>query len=354
MSVQEDSRFEPDLLNWYDSHKRTLPWRAKEEGLSDPYRVWLSEVMLQQTTVQAVIPYYLRFLELWPDLESLAEADPDSVMQEWAGLGYYARARNLLKCARTLVREHKGQFPRTQTELKTLPGIGDYTSGAISAIAFNLPATALDANAERVLARYFGVQEPFPRGKAVVRELAEPLYKSANRPSAFVQAMMDLGAGVCKPNAPLCAECPLASECKARIVGNPEALPRREEKSVKPTRYGYVFWLEDSQGRILFQKRPEKGLLGGMIGLPTTDWTETDWPAPVFPGLEAMEVLPDQEVRHTFTHFHLRLRGVRGSLGNVTVDSSFFQESRESAKTLGFPTLFRKTLSLFDRKDRAA
>jgi A/G-specific adenine glycosylase len=306
-----------DLLSWYDRHARRLPWRvppgaAGEDGeplRPDPYRVWLSEVMLQQTTVAAVVPYYRAFLERWPTVERLAAAPLDDVLTVWAGLGYYARARNLHKCAAVVSGEHGGRFPASEAALGALPGIGPYTAAAIAAIAFARPATPVDGNVERVVARLFAVATPLPKAKGELRKTAEGL-TPAHRPGDFAQAMMDLGATVCLARRPRCLACPLAPRCTARAAGTAEELPRRTAKAPRPTRYGVAFWLVDEAGAILLRRRPEKGLLGGMMELPSTPWREAPWPAAAVrttaPPVDGWTALPGV-VRHTFTHFHLEL-----------------------------------------------
>jgi A/G-specific adenine glycosylase len=298
-----------ELLSWYDRHRRALPWRAPAGKRTDPYAVWLSEIMLQQTTIAAVIPYFQRFLALWPTVADLAAAPLDRVLTEWAGLGYYARARNLHACAKAVMERHGGRFPADREALRALPGIGEYTSGAVAAIAFDIPAAAVDGNAERALARLFAIETPMPAAKVELRQIGESLVPQ-DRPGDFAQALMDLGATVCTPRKPLCALCPWRYPCQARAQGIAETLPKKAEKAARPSRNGIAFWVVDGTGAVLLRRRPEKGLLGGMIEVPSTDWTavaptlaqahksapvETDW-----------RVLPGQ-VRHVFTHFELTL-----------------------------------------------
>ena len=265
--------------------------------------------MLQQTTVTAVAPYYRAFLERWPTVDALAAAPLDEVLTAWAGLGYYARARNLHKCAIAVSRELGGRFPETEAGLRALPGIGPYTAAAIAAIAFDRPATPVDGNVERVVARLFAVETPLPRAKSELRRLAEGLTPK-RRPGDFAQAMMDLGATVCLPKRPRCPACPLAPRCAARTAGGAEALPRRVAKAPRPTRHGVAFWLVDEAGAVLLRRRPETGLLGGMMELPSTPWREAPWPAEEARGnapiTREWTVLPGR-VRHTFTHFHLEM-----------------------------------------------
>ncbi|MEM9438038.1 MAG: A/G-specific adenine glycosylase, partial [Pseudomonadota bacterium] len=254
-----------------------MPWRVgpadRAQGeRPDPYRVWLSEVMLQQTTVVTVRDYFLKFISIWPTVSDLAAAEDADVMAAWAGLGYYARARNLLKCARAVVTDHRGVFPDTREELLTLPGIGPYTASAIAAIAFDEPATVVDGNVERVMARLHDIHTPLPKAKAELTEIAE-LYTPRHRPGDYAQAVMDLGATICTPRNPVCGICPVRTPCVARREGTALDLPKKEPKKPKPTRRGtaYVAFRED--GAILLETRPEKGLLGGMLGFPTTEWS---------------------------------------------------------------------------------
>jgi A/G-specific adenine glycosylase len=297
------------LLAWYDRHRRVLPWRAPAGQWTEPYRVWLSEIMLQQTTIAAVIPYFLRFLARWPTVADLAAAPLDDVLTEWAGLGYYARARNLHACARAVVERHGGVFPADREQLKALPGIGDYTSGAIAAIAFNLRAAAVDGNAERARARLRAIETPMPAAKPALRTLGEAL-TPADRPGDFVQALMDLGATVCTPRKPSCVPCPWRGACRGLALGIAESLPRKADKAARPSRAGIAFWLVDGTGAVLLRRRPDKGLLGGMIETPSTAWLSTP-PTPAQARASApigaeWRVLPGV-VRHVFTHFELTL-----------------------------------------------
>ena len=296
------------LLGWYDRYARDMPWRvgpaARAAGVRpDPYRVWLSEVMLQQTTVAAVRAYFRRFTRRWPTVEALAAAEDAEVMGEWAGLGYYARARNLLKCARVVAAEHGGAFPRTREELLKLPGVGPYTASAIAAIAFDQPATVVDGNVERVMARLFHVETPLPAAKPGLTALAERLTPGA-RPGCYAQAVMDLGATICTPKSPACGICPWRAPCAARAAGVQADLPRKSPKKPKPVRRGIAYLARRTDGAWLLERRPERGLLGGMLGWPGSEWSEAPAPAPP---IEADWRDTGAEVRHTFTHFHLRL-----------------------------------------------
>ena len=283
-----------------------MPWRVgpteRARGLRpDPYRVWLSEVMLQQTTVAAVTAYFLRFTTRWPDVFALAAARDDAVMGEWAGLGYYARARNLLKCARVVVADHGGRFPETRAGLLTLPGIGPYTAAAVAAIAYDEPAAVVDGNVERVMARMFRVETPLPAAKPQLVALAESL-TPAQRPGDYAQAVMDLGATICIPRNPACAICPWVSACKARAAEIAATLPRKSPKPEKPTRLGQV-WIGHRNNALLLERRPDKGLLGGMLGFPGDQWDGARGEAPAEARWQHIG-----EIRHTFTHFHLILR----------------------------------------------
>ena len=350
-SSDEMGAFRRDLLAWYDRHRRALPWRAKAGIKPDPYHVWLSEIMLQQTVVVTVIPYFQKFVENWPTVQDLAAAPLDEVTQAWAGLGYYARARNLHKCAQVIMKEHNGRFPRDTETLKTLPGIGDYTSGAIAAIAFDRPASAMDGNVERVLARYYCVTTPLPEAKKPLRRLVDDLTAGrTDRPGDFAQALMDLGATVCIPKAPRCGVCPLREGCQARQKGNAAALPRRLPKLAKPKRQGHFYWIVSDRGRVLLERRPEKGLLGGMIGLPTSEWVALKpGHSPLIAGLK-QEIQENRGwlVTHTFTHFDLRLRGcvMEGLKENRIKESGYFWAEPEKLSTLGMPSVFRKAVKM--------
>ena len=300
------------VLGWYDAHARALPWRAppgapQGASLADPYRVWLSEVMLQQTTVPHATPYFLEFLRRWPTVTDLAAAADSDVMAAWAGLGYYARARNLLACARAVAAEHGGVFPDTEEGLRALPGLGPYTAAAVGAIAFGRATNVVDGNVERVMARLFAVEAALPGAKPELKRLAGELVRDA-RPGDWAQALMDLGAVVCRPKAPLCDRCPAAYACAARASGAPEAYPRRDAKAARLRRWG-VAWLITRGREVGLVRRPARGLLGGMLGLPTTDWRGTPWAE-----AEALAAAPVAGawrdagvIEHVFTHFALDL-----------------------------------------------
>jgi A/G-specific adenine glycosylase len=305
------------LLQWYDRHRRVLPWRAAKGERADPYKVWLSEIMLQQTTVKAVGPYYARFLARFPTVAHLAAAPLDDVLKLWAGLGYYARARNLHACAGAVVERHGGKFPETEEALSDLPGIGAYTAAAIAAIAFERRASPVDGNIERVIARLFAVEEELPGAKPRIRELAEAL-TPPRRAGDFAQAMMDLGATICTPKKPICVLCPWTDSCVARARGDQANFPRKAEKKTGALRRGAAFVAVRADGSVLMRSRPEKGLLGGMTEVPTTAWTRdfdeatalTDAP------LKARWRRVPGVISHTFTHFPLELAVHTAKLSN--------------------------------------
>jgi A/G-specific adenine glycosylase len=304
------------LLSWYDAHARDLPWRtgpaAGQVGVrSDPYRVWLSEVMLQQTTVPHAAPYFLKFTARWPTVSDLAAAPDDEVMAAWAGLGYYARARNLLACARAVANDRGGVFPDTEAGLRALPGLGPYTAAAVAAIAFDEATNVVDGNVERVMSRLFAVETPLPAAKPELKALAAALVRD-ERPGDWAQALMDLGATVCRPKSPLCDRCPLAEGCAGLATGAPETYPRKTAKAIRPHRHGVAYILTRGEA-VALVRRPPKGLLGGMLGLPTSDWRAAPWSDE-----EALADAPVQadwrsagEVEHVFTHFSLTLRLLR-------------------------------------------
>jgi len=307
--------FAAALLGWYDRERRDLPWRAPPRVRADPYRVWLSEIMLQQTTVKAVLPRYADVLRRWPDVTALAKAELGEVLAVWAGLGYYARARNLHACAREIAERHGGRFPETEAGLRSLPGIGGYTAAAIAAIAFGARATPIDGNIERVVARAFAVNTPLPAAKAEIKALAESL-TPGRRAGDFAQAMMDLGATICTLRRPACGLCPVRPHCAGYVEGLAEVLPYRDEKAERPVRRGIAFVVLREDGAVLLRERPLKGLLGGMLETPSTPWAEAaphaiDADAPV--DVEWRK-LPGH-VEHTFTHFHLALEVLRADVG---------------------------------------
>lgn len=333
------------LLDWYDRHARVMPWRVppdqKQAGVRpDPYRVWLSEVMLQQTTVAAVREYFRRFTERWPTVADLAAAEDAAVMGEWAGLGYYARARNLLACARAVVRDHGGVFPATRDGLLGLPGIGPYTASAIAAIAHDEAATVVDGNVERVMARLRLVEAPLPGAKAELTRLAAVLTPDA-RPGDYAQAVMDLGATICTPRNPACGICPWRDACRARAEGVQASLPRKVEKPAKPVRQGVLWIARREDGAWLVERRAERGLLGGMLGFPGSDWDGGGGDAPL-----AADWREVGEVRHTFTHFHLilRLQVTVAALDAVPLRGEFL--GQDMFRPADLPTVMRKAFDL--------
>jgi len=296
------------LLAWYDAHQRALPWRATQDRPANPYHVWLSEIMLQQTTVAAVKPYYEKFLLLFPTVGALATADPQEVMRAWAGLGYYSRARNLHACAQQVVRDYQGQFPDQYEGLKALPGIGDYTAAAILSIAFGKRALVMDGNVERVVSRLYRVETELPRAKGEIRGHLD-IITPDKRCGDFAQSMMDLGATLCTPRKPTCSLCPLQQDCLSAHQADVETFPRKAPKKERPRRLGQAFVVLRDDGTLLMRTRPPKGLLGGMSEVPNSAWAFE--PAPfvaqeLFPFKAAWQRCPDP-VRHVFTHFELNL-----------------------------------------------
>ena len=335
------------LLDWYDVHARDLPWRVapghrKAGKEPDPYRVWLSEVMLQQTTVAAVRGYFARFTETWPTVADLAAAEDAAVMAAWAGLGYYARARNLLKCARVVTRDLGGVFPKTVEGLRALPGIGPYTAGAIAAIAFDRRAVVVDGNVERVMARLHAVEVPLPAAKKPLTALADAMTPD-ERPGDYAQAVMDLGATICTPKSPTCGICPWMEACNARRLGIAGDLPRKTPKEAKPVRHGIAYLARRSDGAWLLETRPTSGLLGGMLGWPGTEWGDAPESAPP---IEADWWDVGGEVRHTFTHFHLRLRLMRAEVTDTVVPSRGTFVPRSAFRPGDLPTVMRKAYDL--------
>jgi A/G-specific adenine glycosylase len=335
------------ILGWYDTHARVLPWRVgpaeRAEGVvPDPYRVWLSEIMLQQTTVAAVRDYFHRFTRRWPTVRALAEAADSEVMAEWAGLGYYARARNLLKCARVVADRHGGRFPDTRAALMELPGIGPYTAAAIAAIAFDRSETVVDGNVERVMARLHAIDTPLPAAKKDLVKLAADLTPD-RRPGDYAQAVMDLGATICTPRSPACGICPWIHACAGRAAGIAAELPRKTARKAQPVRYGIAWIGRRADGAWLLETRPESGLLGGMLGWPGTDWSEAPQGGPP---AEADWRDAGAEVRHTFTHFHLRLalRVARLPLEAVPSRGAFVPAA--AFRPASLPTVMRKAHDL--------
>ena len=352
MSSAKPSKTAPDLagllLAWYDRHARALPWRVSPQErahgvINDPYRVWLSEIMLQQTTVQAVKPYFAAFARRWPGVKDLAAAETEDVMKAWAGLGYYSRARNLKRCADVVSRDHGGRFPDTEEGLLALPGIGPYTAAAIAAIAFDRPAAVVDGNIERVFTRLYEITTPLPSAKTEIRRAvgeATPV----DRPGDFAQALMDLGATLCTPKRPACALCPFAEDCQARRSGRQEQFPVKPAKKERPVRLGAAFIAERSDGAVLLVKRPDTGLLGGMTGVPTTNWTvradgETGAKSAPF----AADWRSKGVVSHVFTHFELRLEVFHAVVTGIPDHDGWWSDG-DSLPGEALPTVMKKAL----------
>jgi A/G-specific adenine glycosylase len=332
------------LLAWYDSHARNLPWRAPPGSPPpEPYRVWLAEVMLQQTTTAAVAPYFAIFTARWPTVQALAEADEGEVMAAWAGLGYYARARNLIACAKAVALSG-GAFPETEAELRALPGLGAYTAAAVAAIAFGQRAVVIDANVERVVARLFAIAAPLPAGRKAIRTAAEQITPD-HRAGDFAQAMMDLGATICTNRSPRCLLCPLAENCAGRAEGEPERLPIKAAKAARPACKGLAFWIE-RDGKVWLERRAGKGMLGGMLALPDDRWSARLDGDGLPPIAGEWQVLGN--VAHVFSHFSLELQVVLYSVGdwdNLTTANGQWWPI-DQLEDAGLPTLFAKAARL--------
>jgi len=338
-----------DLLAWYDRHRRVLPWRARHGERADPYAVWLSEIMLQQTRVKTVGPYYARFLARWPTVGALASSKLEDVLRAWAGLGYYARGRNLHVCARAVVERHGGVFPNSIEALRALPGIGDYTAAAVAAIAFDAPVVPVDSNVERVVSRLFAVEETLPAAKPAIKRLATSLLP-ARRFGDFAQALMDLGATICSPKRPACALCPWSEVCVARGLGRQEEFPHKAPKREGKLRRGAAFVVLRADGRVLLRQRPEKGLLGSMTEVPGSEWAHD---FDLASALKAAPRLPKAKwrklagvVRHVFTHFPLELTVFLAHLPRTTPvpkGARWVKGSDLDGEAL--PTVMRKVLA---------
>lgn len=322
------------VLQWYDANRRTLPWRYEQGQIADPYRVWLSEMMLQQTQVDTVIPYFHKFTTKWPTVNDLAKTDLDEVLHMWQGLGYYARARNLHKCARMVAEQLNGQFPGNSVELANLPGIGPYASAAIAAIAFNVPATVVDGNVARIVSRVFGFSTPIQRNQKQIYTAAESLTPPL-RAGDYAQALMDIGSGICKPRSPECTQCPLQQACKAYKSGTPEQFPGKLIKPSIPTRYAVAF-ICTNDNQILLRKRTGQKMLHGLWELPGSDWYVDSLP-------ELPEGInePYVDVKHTFSHFHLISRVVLAS----AIDSEYLNGSEILCNIHDFDQLALSTLT---------
>jgi len=329
--------FRAALLTWYDAEARTLPWRAPPGSGErvDPYRVWLSEVMLQQTTTPHATPYFHAFTARWPSVADLAAAPDAEVMAAWAGLGYYARARNMLRAARAVTGDHGAVFPDTEAGLLALPGVGAYTAAAVAAIAFGRAANVVDGNVERVVSRLFAVETPLPAARPELRRLAGSLV-AEDRPGDWAQALMDLGAVICRPKSPSCERCPIAAFCAARKTGDPARYPLKTKRAERPRRHGVAWVMTDAQGRIGLMRRPDRGLLGGMSGLPTSDWgAPSDEAAPPV----AADWRDAGSVEHVFTHFTLTLRV---QTARADAPGLIWTDADQARRAL--PTVFRKAL----------
>lgn len=341
-----------NLLAWYDQHARIMPWRTppadKRAGVTpDPYRVWMSEIMLQQTTVAAVTAYFNRFTTRWPTVRDLAGADDGDVMGEWAGLGYYARARNLLKCARLITDEHGATFPTDHAKLLKLPGIGPYTAAAIASIAYDQRHVVVDGNVERVMARMYDIHTPLPAAKPELTALAEALTPK-KRTGDYAQAVMDLGATICTPKSPTCGTCPWRALCQGRANGSAPQLPKKTPKKPKPVRHGTVYIAQRDDGAWLLERRPDKGLLGGMLGWPGSDWIDTSQLRPTGkPPLNAAWAQAAGEVRHTFTHFHLILTVMHTTVPTTQTTGPFINQTDFRPSDL--PTVMRKAFDLIPK-----
>jgi A/G-specific adenine glycosylase len=334
------------LLHWYDRHARDLPWRAKPGERADPYRVWLSEVMLQQTTVATVRPRFQAWVARWPNIAALAAADEAEVMAAWAGLGYYARARNLARTARVVADDHGGRLPDTEAALRALPGLGDYTAAAVAAIAFGRRAVVIDANVERVVARLFAIGEPLPGARKAIRAAAGDVFPE-HRAGDVAQALMDLGSGVCTPRSPKCLLCPLCDDCVGLASGAPEHFPVKAAKTARPQRFGTIFWLERDDA-VLLVRRPAKGLLGGMRALPTGAWTDAPPAFADAPATVDWHILPET-ISHGFTHFTLDLALAVGRAGAQTAHAIGEYWPIDRLESAGLPTVFAKAADAIRR-----
>ena len=334
------------LLAWYDIHARVLPWRSPPgKPAPEPYRVWLSEVMLQQTTVAAVKPYFAKFTQRWPTVEALAAAPGEEVMAAWAGLGYYSRARNLVKCASTVAK--LGAFPSTEAELRKLPGLGAYTAAAVAAIAFGRRAVVVDANVERVVSRLFAIEEPLPGSRRIIRARADSI-TPGERSGDFAQAIMDLGSGICTSRDPKCSLCPLSADCLAKQMGDQGRLPVKAPNKTKPTRKGAAFWIE-CEGKVWLEKRQGAGMLGGMRALPDDGWTARQDGSDEAP-LDAKWERAGQ-VHHTFTHAHLEMSVFRAKVTAALPQCDGAWWPIDQIDEAGLPTLYAKAARLVLAED---
>lgn len=346
---KEITQYRGKVLEWYDKHGRELPWRYKNGEPANPYYVWLSEIMCQQTTIQAVIPYYNKFLSTWPTIQDLADADNEDVMAAWAGLGYYARARNLHKCAKVVANDLDGQFPDNQKELMQLPGIGDYTSAAIATIAFNEPATVMDGNIERVMSRFFLIEDALPKAKPIFKRYTEQFFEGyTERPGDFAQSLMDIGSSICTPKNPKCMICPLKDGCLAYKKGVQEVFPVKIKVKNRPHKFGDVYWITNEKQEVLFHKRPDKGLLAGMTALPTSSWNLKTEQLEIPSFIKKDEIVETKmKIHHVFTHFDLSLKLKTLSLNNglIVPDDYYWAAPKDIGNKL--PTVFKKAFVKF-------
>ena len=352
--LHAQSAYAPILLAWYDRSRRDLPWRAADGVAPDPYAVWLSEIMLQQTTVAVVRGYYARFLALWPTVQDLAAASLDDVLRAWAGLGYYARARNLHACAKAVAHDHGGRFPATEQALLSLPGIGPYTAAAIAAIAFDARAVVVDGNVERVVARVFALDRPLPGVKADMRAAAAAITPDC-RAGDFAQAMMDLGATLCTPRRPACTLCPFVGRCLAQASADPERFPVRGPKKLKPQRFGTVFVWQRDDGAVLLRQRPPRGLLGGMAECPGSAWEAAPATGTAAAPVDADWRQVREAVEHVFTHFtlHLTVFLARAAPDACAPEGCRFVAAA-ALETEALPSLMRKVLAAAHRAPKPA
>ncbi len=346
------SRFPEQVLHWYDQNGRELPWRKKNGEFAEPYHVWLSEIMLQQTTVATVAPYFKKFLQNWPTVKHLALAPLDDVLTAWAGLGYYARARNLHKCAGVVWHKYGGQFPGDEEALLDLPGVGPYTAAAVAAIAFGRSAVVIDGNIERIICRVFQLEETLPNGRAIIKKYAADVTPQ-ERAGDYAQALMDIGSSICRPKAPECKICPVNELCKVSGKDIAQSYPKKAPKKAKPSKYAVALWIVDGQGKVLIRRRAEKGLLGGMMEFPSTDWTENleisnDVVRALLkslqPNIDAHAFASAPDIKHTFTHFHLTLSPRIYQVADTLKTSSnqFEWRSTDELEQVALPTLMKK------------
>ena len=335
------------LLRWYEKKGRRLPWRVSPYDLKtgikpDPYKVWVSEIMLQQTTVGTVIPYFNQFIEEWRNVAQLSKADQNEIISFWAGLGYYSRARNILKSAKEIMDKHQGKIPEEKDKLKSLPGIGEYTASAIRSIGFQKSDITIDGNIERIITRLFKIETPIRLSKKIIQKKAKLIFPK-NRTGDFCQGLMDLANIICKPRKPICKECPISSFCESFKQGETESIPVKAPKKPKPVRKGFVYFIKNNNNKILVERRPDDGLLGGLLAFPSSDWLENE-PDLVFP-IDAEWSQPFNKIMHEFTHFKLELKLVVGKVTKFHMKKSNYEVfDLYSFNESQLPTLMRKVL----------